>query len=144
MLPRLRLPLILLAALPLSTAHISILYASSYTGNVTTLQLDHEYITQPLPPGTSTSTPECNYNLRATSSVPCPGDASWLTLNPARNELYCIGEGLAGITGGLTIYAVAQGGRLLTTASEEIRAGAVNALVLGPPLASGPQLVLAN
>lgn len=129
-------PLHLLLTLPLlATAHHFTLYASSYAGNITTLCLTH----QTTPPSTQTT-----YHLAPIYSTPCANDPTWLTLSPSRRHLYCIGEGLAGIKGGLSIYSTNFSGQLTPISSTDIGPGAVNAAAYGSPIAAQQHLVLAN
>ena len=102
-------------AASVTTTH---LWASSYDGTVTTLALK--------------SFPKNNVNLTTTysltktySTTDCIFDPSWLTLDYSRQELFCIGEGLKGPYGGLTIFAASPDGELKTRLQQRTIPGGV-------------------
>lgn len=129
-----------LLALPLlsTTAQAAFLYTSSYEGNVTTLNLTRRSGSK------STPYPD-DYSLTTVSSIPCEADPSWLTLDSRNRRLYCIGEGLAGIKGAITVFKVQTNGILKGLTTTDIGPSAVNSVIHGAlGNASAQDLVLAN
>ncbi|MCJ1300825.1 hypothetical protein MMC08_003624 [Hypocenomyce scalaris] len=107
-------PIFLVLAFPLFCL-ASTLYVSSYSGNVTSLSL--------------TQSGNGTYDLRTLSTIPCASDPSWLTFDQERRLLYCIGEGLAGLKGAITVFEAATGGLLEAIGMTETLAGGVSSVL---------------
>jgi len=74
------------------------LYVSSYTGNITTLDLQHSNGT---------------YSLAHVDTVGgCGANASWLQFDPKHENLYCLDEGIVVANGSLNSYKVDASGAL--------------------------------
>ncbi|EAW11247.1 lactonase family protein [Aspergillus clavatus NRRL 1] len=108
----------MLRFLPLfSLASAAHLYATHYSGSLSTLTLDRAA--------------NGSYALSiAASEVTCGGMPSWLTLDATTRTLYCSDEtGDASTTGSLSTYTVGRDGALTQTAKVVDVGGPVNSIV---------------
>lgn len=90
--------LYLTAALFGASSTASKLYAASYAGAVTTLELGRS---------------DAGYELKTISdTTDCGPNPSWLMLNDNKSLLFCLDEGLNGPNGTLTSFEVGSDGSL--------------------------------
>ncbi|EFQ33185.1 uncharacterized protein GLRG_08329 [Colletotrichum graminicola M1.001] len=110
----------LLPLLLSSPAAATLLYASSYSGAITTLNftLCANHATQ------STLLP-------ISSSDGCAPSPSWLTLDPVNSRLYCTDEGLTTNVGTVSSFVTGPNGVLQQLAKTETISGPVSAVVYG-------------
>ncbi|KAK1969471.1 putative isomerase YbhE [Colletotrichum sublineola] len=110
----------LLPLLLSSPAAATLLYASSYSGAITTLNftLCANHATQ------STLQP-------ISSSGGCAPSPSWLTLDPVNSRLYCTDEGLTTNVGTVSSFTTGPDGVLQQLAKTETISGPVSAVVYG-------------
>ncbi|KAG6008842.1 hypothetical protein E4U54_008644 [Claviceps lovelessii] len=95
------------------------LHVSSYSGNITTLDLGDMPTTRvPL--------------LRTVSSTNgCAGSPSWLTLDRTKSVLYCVDEGLTAANGSLSSFATSAHGNLRRLDKVPTLGGPVSAVLYG-------------
>ena len=104
-------------------AQATLLYASSYAGTVTTLNLTK-----------TTST----YSLKNISSIKaCDPDPSWLTWDSSNRILYCSGEQTISGNGSLSVLAVDMNGTLALQTKQLTLNGGVNSVLYGKHNGSG-------
>lgn len=103
------------------SASATLLYASSYSGTVTTLNLT-------LPTGAGGA----NASLEAVSSSRgCAPNPSWLTLDAAAGVLYCTDEGLSTRNGTLSSFRTSKSGVLAQLDKVDTINGPVSAVIYG-------------
>lgn len=94
------------------------LYVASYGGEITSLSLTQHV--------------QGSYNLHKIASTDaCASNPSWLTLDKSGDILYCIGEGLASLTGSLTSFKTDSNGSLSKIAEADTILGGVSAVRYG-------------
>lgn len=92
------------------------LFVTSYAGTLTTLSL---------------SVHNNSYQLTNTSvNLGCQPSPSWMTLDKASNNLFCIGEGATTANGSLTTYDI-NNGTLVQRAHSQTLGGPVNGALYG-------------
>ncbi|KAL0933092.1 extracellular aldonolactonase [Colletotrichum truncatum] len=114
-------PLLLssLAAAP-APAAASILFASSYSGDITTLNL------------TLSGENATQSTLQAlSSSNGCGPSPSWLTLDKSNSRLYCTDEGLTTDHGSVSSFTTGPDGKLEQLAKVNTTVGPVSAVLFG-------------
>lgn len=113
-----RISAILTAIASLAAAKETLLYVSSYDGNVSTLALGQTG---------NTSTLEIKY--RNTDCAPSP---TWLTLDKQSNTLYCLDEGNTTPTAGsLTTFSTSDNGTLVKQGRVVTAPAPVNGVLFG-------------
>ncbi|KAL8812229.1 MAG: hypothetical protein Q9223_007343 [Gallowayella weberi] len=110
-----------------STVSATRLYVSSYTGNITTLNLTHTANTYKLT------------RLEATNG--CAPNASWLQIDVQKRNLFCLDEGMVGPNGSLTSFKINDDktGSLKLVKHASIPAAPVNSAIYTNP--NGTQLM---
>lgn len=113
------LSLISFVLLPSLTAAVK-LWVSSYSGGISTLNLDY-------------STATDAYTLTTVSAVngSCGASPSWLTYNSAAGVLYCIDEGISVPNGTLNAFFVSETGALSKVGTQDTIDGGVNGAIYG-------------
>jgi 6-phosphogluconolactonase (cycloisomerase 2 family) len=102
------------------------LYVSSYTGNITTLDLKHS---------------NDKYSLDHVDTVGgCGANASWLQFDPKRENLYCLDEGIVAANGSLNSYKVDASGALKPNNHLLTPLAPVNSVIYTSP--NGTQLMV--
>lgn len=115
----------LVSSLLWTAAHAStnMLYVSSYSGKVTTLEFSS------CPSSAAAGVPE----LKAVSSTDgCAGSPSWLTLDQGRSTLFCVDEDLQSGGGSLSSFRTSANGSLARLAQVKTPPGPVSAALYGP------------
>lgn len=120
-----------LASLPLVTPTVATrLYAASYAGTVTTLNL------------TLSSGLNSSASLEAIStSTGCSSSPAWLTLDASNSILYCLDEGLSTPLGSLTSFQTSEDGTLVQLDQISVISGPVSSVIYGE---DGDGLALAH
>ncbi|OLN97634.1 putative 6-phosphogluconolactonase-like protein 1 [Colletotrichum chlorophyti] len=110
----------LLPLLLTSPAAATLLYTSSYSGSITTLNL------------TLSGTNGTQSTLRAiSSSNGCAPSPSWLTLDQPNSRLYCTDEGLTTNHGSVSSFKTGLDGTLEQLAKIDTISGPVSAVIFG-------------
>lgn len=110
----------LLPLLLSSPAAATLLYASSYSGAITTLNLTLS---------ADNATQSVLQSL--SSSDGCAPSPSWLTLDHANSRLYCTDEGLTTNVGTVSSFSTGPEGVLQQLAKTETISGPVSAVIYG-------------
>lgn len=120
-----------MASLPLVTPTVAtLLYAASYAGTVTTLNL------------TLSSGLNSSASLEAIStSTGCSSSPAWLTLDASNSILYCLDEGLSTPLGSLTSFQTSEDGTLVQLDQISVISGPVSSVIYGE---DGDGLALAH
>ena len=85
---------VLTAATLVVAASARFLYASSYAGDIATLNL--------------TKTLNSTYKLEQIDSIKCAPNASYITIDPCHQNLFCLNEGIVDANGSLVSYKIDQ------------------------------------
>ncbi len=107
-------------ALP-SVSSATLLYVTSYSGTLTTLNL------------TTSATSNGTHSTleQVTVSNGCSGNTSWLTLDSANGILYCLDEGFDKPNGTLVSFKTSKNGTLTQLSKVPTIGGPVSAVIYG-------------
>jgi hypothetical protein len=98
----------------------TLLYVSSYAGTVTTLNL--------ILPSGNASSPAALQTVSI--STGCASSPSWLTLDDAKSVLYCLNEGLTGLSS-VSSFKTSSNGSLVQLDQLDVISGPVAAVIYG-------------
>lgn len=113
-------------------ASAAFLYASSYSGDVTTLNLTLAAPTPSRARCVGSVIPPGSGSLVAVSSTDgCAGSPAWLELDYDNAVLYCSDEGLTKATGSMSSFRTTDDGELLLLNKIDTKQGPVSSVLYG-------------
>src|ERR1700761_2237416 len=108
-----------LLGLSITGAAASHLYVSSYTGTVSTYSFTER---------------QGRYTLSRTASTDeCAPNPSWLVLDAAHGQLFCLNEGLSTVNGSLSSFTIGTDGSLHHVQNTTTTSGPVSGVIYGEP-----------